>query len=248
MLYSNYLQPVIDRLPASTAVKKALDSEEVLLLIHEHLDELTRAFCHYGEETTSSSLENPTIDDMDGIRGSVMMNLQQFITFSTEFDYFGPIHPIPMESRSDRSTNTSTTGNCNNVIMDNDISISDASNSSISNNNNSKVTNSNFVKDEITLKDVRQIFSASQHDTTMNDVETQLIKDDSHKETMVFAEYIEAIVRLGFLKYPSSPSSCSTSSSLGGNVEHENVHEHHQNHHFESIRLAIEKVTCKKKN
>lgn len=236
MLYNDYLKPVIDRLPASTAVKKALDSEEVLLLIHEHLDELTRVFWHYGEETTSTLLD-PI--DMDSIRGSAMMNLQQFITLSTDFDFFGPIHHINKSTRPDTSTSTDTrtSGNGIDTNQNNDMVASDT--------NKSKVNNTNTGKDEITLKDVRQIFSASQHDTTMNDVEIQFIKDDSHKETMVFAEYIEAIVRLGFLKYPSS-SCCFSTSSLNDNDEHKEAHEHHQDHHFGSIRLAIEKVTSKK--
>ncbi len=177
MLFNEYLLPVIHRLPASTAVKKALDSEDVLLLINEHLHELSHVFCKYAETKFNKS-------DIDGSRDSAIMNLQQFILFATDYGFVGPSTSIKILKKN---------GDCE-----------------------------GGVNNDINLKDVRQVFSASQHDTAMNDVENDL-EDDTHKETMVFPEYIEAVIRLGFVKY-----------SLPG--------ESHDKDHYECVRRAVMKI------
>jgi len=58
-------------------------------------------------------------------------------------------------------------------------------------------------ENKITMKHTRQVFSASQHDEASNETEIQLKNEniDSHQELMVFPEFIEAVVRLGVLKY-----------------------------------------------
>jgi hypothetical protein len=220
MLYSEYLQPVIDRLPASTAVKKALESEDFLLLIYHHLFDLTKVFCKYAECKFNSN-------NIDDSRDSGMMNLQQFTQFSTDFDFLGFVVDVSYDDNASKSelTLSSTTA---------DIGYNDSENG---NDNDSQNDNDKDIRKQddmtITLKDIRQVFSASQHDTAMNEAEIQLVEDDSHKETMVFPEFIEAIVRLGFLKY--SPKSKSTSKSLSS--------AEHDKYHIECIRLAIKKVT-----
>lgn len=196
MLFDKFLRPVIDRLPASTAVKKAFDSDDVLLLIHMNLDELSRVFCKYAETKFD-------VEDIEGSRDSGILTLQQFILFCSDYDFLGP---------------TSLTS----LIDDSSDSKSDRRTLVLKKEKAGGITE----RDEITLKDVRQVFSASQHDTAMNDVELQLIKGDSHKETMVFPEFIEAIVRLGFLKY-------------GSVVVNESDGECHGNSSFECIRLAL---------
>ena len=55
----------------------------------------------------------------------------------------------------------------------------------------------------VTMKDVRQIFSASQSDEESNEEETHFEEKD-HQELLVFPEFIEAIARLGVLKYSST--------------------------------------------
>ena len=74
----------------------------------------------------------------------------------------------------------------------------------------------------VTLKDVRQIFSASQHDS-MNEVEDQHTQQsgDNHQELMTFPEYLEAVARLGVVKYSDDEADKT---------------------HFDSIRSAIEKI------
>mmetsp|Transcript_52773 Transcript_52773/g.78221 ORF Transcript_52773/g.78221 Transcript_52773/m.78221 type:complete len:226 (+) Transcript_52773:1373-2050(+) len=60
-------------------------------------------------------------------------------------------------------------------------------------------------QDELNVKAVRQIFSASQHDTTSNSDEMQLA--ESHQQYMVFAEFLEAILRLGVAKWTDEDKS-----------------------------------------
>jgi len=60
-------------------------------------------------------------------------------------------------------------------------------------------------------KDVRQIFSASQHDSDVPaETERKMIIEDnginSDQEVMVFSEFLEAIARLGVLKYHQTDS------------------------------------------
>lgn len=79
--------------------------------------------------------------------------------------------------------------------------------------------------DMVTSKDVRQVFSASQTDTVTNEAETRLVEgSDSHdhQEQMVFSEFLEAVARLGVVKY----------SNVDGNRTY-----------FECIQLAVKKIT-----
>ncbi len=140
------------------------------------------------------------IKDLDGIREIGMMNLQQFVALATECEFLGPI--IQIIATTDENTNE-------NIVK--------------------KTNFMNDGKDGVTLKDVRQVFSASQHDTAMNDVELQYLQDDSHKETMMFPEYIEAIVRLGYLKY-----------SFGGDSNN-------CNQQFECVKMAVAKILASNK-
>ena len=55
-------------------------------------------------------------------------------------------------------------------------------------------------------KVARQIFSASQHDSTNLDTEAKMTQDkgsdkESDQEQMVFSEFVEAIARLGVVKW-----------------------------------------------
>ena len=77
----------------------------------------------------------------------------------------------------------------------------------------------------VTMKDVRQIFSASQSDEASNEEETQLKDEniDSHQELMVFSEFIEAVARLGVLKHSSSNANNDES-------------------HMDCIKMALERI------
>lgn len=84
-------------------------------------------------------------------------------------------------------------------------------------------TSDEAKNDEVTVKDMRQVFSASQHDRTTNDDEMKLVQKgdrDSHQTQMDFAEFLEAVARLGVIKWKDFGYT-----------------------HLERIRLAVEK-TC----
>jgi len=145
MLYDEHLKPVLDRLPASAAIKATLGSEEGLLLLHEHLVILSRTFCKYSETPFDS-------DALDDCILAGVLNVKQFSAFAADFEFLGM-------SRSEKN---------------------------------------------MTLKDLRQVFSASQQDQASNEAETQLEDDNDHQELMVFPEFVEAVARLGVLKYATS--------------------------------------------
>jgi len=88
----------------------------------------------------------------------------------------------------------------------------------------------------VTQKDVRQIFSASQHDSDEpNEIEQKTVAADdnlsSHQELMIFSEFLEAVARLGVLKYMPR--------ALEPHSESERVE---VLSHCECIKLAVERV------
>jgi len=63
---------------------------------------------------------------------------------------------------------------------------------------------SNKTNDELTLKEVRQAFSGSQHDNAESDLEKKAVAEgtrSSHQSQMVFPEFLEAISRIGTAKW-----------------------------------------------
>jgi len=97
----------------------------------------------------------------------------------------------------------------------------------------------------ITQKDVRQIFSASQHDNIeANESEQRKVADDdnlsSHQELMIFSEFLEAIARLGVLKYHSRHMKEGEGEDDGAEVEQEQ--EEQALSHYECIKLAVDRV------
>ena len=82
----------------------------------------------------------------------------------------------------------------------------------------------------VTMKDVRQIFSASQSDEESNEEETHFEEKD-HQELLVFPEFIEAIARLGVLKYSST--------GMGGGDDTSHAV---QKLPLECIRRALERI------
>ena len=142
MLYDEYLQPVIDKLQLGSTMKASLGSDEVLLLLHEHLNDLSATFCNYAE------FSDVTETDVTSLAPHGMVDIKLFTAFATDTGFLGS---------------------------------------------------------DITVKDIRQIFAASQHDSFSNSDEIELVErgggHDSHQEQMVFAEFLEAIARLGVLKW-----------------------------------------------
>lgn len=87
----------------------------------------------------------------------------------------------------------------------------------------------------LTLKDVRQIFAASQHDEIVNAEEKKVVADDDdarlnhHQELMTFSEFLEGLARLGVLKF--------------GGYEHVNGEsEEEALSYYECIKLVVDKA------
>eukprot|EP00574_Skeletonema_japonicum_P002311 CAMPEP_0201723846 /NCGR_PEP_ID=MMETSP0593-20130828/7740_1 /ASSEMBLY_ACC=CAM_ASM_000672 /TAXON_ID=267983 /ORGANISM="Skeletonema japonicum, Strain CCMP2506" /LENGTH=533 /DNA_ID=CAMNT_0048214989 /DNA_START=70 /DNA_END=1671 /DNA_ORIENTATION=+ len=82
----------------------------------------------------------------------------------------------------------------------------------------------------VTPKDIRQIFSASQNDRP-EEIEENNQEDVSHYEVMTFSEFVEAIARLGVMKFAQG------SPNEGADEQHEE-----QLSYYECIKLAVEKA------
>ena len=79
----------------------------------------------------------------------------------------------------------------------------------------------------VTPKDVRQIFSASQNDRP-EEVEEKNKEEVSHYEVMTFSEFVEAIARLGVMKFAQG------SPKEGGSDE-----QSEELSYYECIKLAV---------
>jgi len=88
----------------------------------------------------------------------------------------------------------------------------------------------------ISQKDVRQIFSASQHDNEASVTEQKKVRDDdnvsSDQELMIFSEFLESIARLGVLKWHNNNTiEIGKESSSGDDLTY-----------YDCIKLAVDKV------
>ncbi|KAK1743950.1 hypothetical protein QTG54_005547 [Skeletonema marinoi] len=82
----------------------------------------------------------------------------------------------------------------------------------------------------VTPKDIRQIFSASQNDRP-EEVEENNGENVSHYEVMSFSEFVEAIARLGVMKF-----------AQGGPKKDSSDEEHEELSYYECIKMAVEKA------
>jgi len=63
---------------------------------------------------------------------------------------------------------------------------------------------SSKANDELTLKEVRQAFSGSQHDSAVGEQEQKAVQEgtrSSHQKQMIYPEFLEAIARIGTAKW-----------------------------------------------
>lgn len=90
----------------------------------------------------------------------------------------------------------------------------------------------------ISQKDVRQIFSASQHDNEASVTEQKKVRDDdnvsSDQELMIFSEFLESIARLGVLKWHNNNT---TEMGKEGNESSGD-----DLTYYDCIKLAVDKV------
>lgn len=170
-IYQDYLYPVLKKMPAGSKMRDALGSDEVLLLFHQHLKQLSNVFEEYAEANESDEASIHSKKDLPGIP-SGSMALKQFGLFASDSGFVG----------GDESIRRFSLVNATESFIGNKPLV---------------------VTTGVTVKDVRQIFAASQHDIVINDAEKKVITtyDKDHQELMVFSEFLEAIARLGVLKY-----------------------------------------------
>mmetsp|Transcript_29279 Transcript_29279/g.70663 ORF Transcript_29279/g.70663 Transcript_29279/m.70663 type:complete len:544 (-) Transcript_29279:133-1764(-) len=206
MIYHEYLAIVLEKMPAGSKMRAAVGSESVMILFYDNLVQLTKCFEKYADDS-GEEMVIERLSLSSGQQSSIpggSMNVAEFSTFANDAGFVDSNVIVRRFSNAHRRHS----------IM--------GSRSSSS----------------ITQKDVRQIFSASQHDNAKaNGSELQKVEDDdnlsSDQELMIFSEFLEAIARLGVLKYHTHPRQ--------DDVETENVQREVLSH-YECIKLAVEKV------
>ena len=223
MIYEDFLSPVLENMPAGSKMRAAVGSDSVMILLYDNLTELAKCFEKYAEsekeeetEATNkdqvfeTSASEPSTEELSRVPDG-SMNVQCFGTFAEDAGFVESNVVIRRFSVRGRKHS----------IMGNRTSCS------------------------ITQKDVRQIFSASQHDSDeANETEQKKVADDdnisSHHELMIFSEFLEAIARLGVLKYQTKKRG-SENQEVGAEEEGEKILSH-----YECIQLAVEQVCSMK--
>ena len=216
MIYQDFLSPVLEKMPAGSKMRAAIGSDSVLILMYDNLSKLAKCFEKYADECNHDDDEQLTNDDDLG-GGEVVarsipdgsMSIKDFASFTNDAGFVDEV--VSRRKFSDHGRKHSIMGN--------------------------RSTSS------ITQKDVRQIFSASQHDNIeANESEQRKVADDdnlsSHQELMIFSEFLEAIARLGVLKYHSRH----TKEGENDDTEVEQEPEEQGLSHFECIKLAVDRV------
>eukprot|EP00586_Coscinodiscus_wailesii_P023344 CAMPEP_0172520794 /NCGR_PEP_ID=MMETSP1066-20121228/292208_1 /TAXON_ID=671091 /ORGANISM="Coscinodiscus wailesii, Strain CCMP2513" /LENGTH=387 /DNA_ID=CAMNT_0013303607 /DNA_START=1045 /DNA_END=2208 /DNA_ORIENTATION=- len=194
-LYEQYLKPVIDKKFVGVAMKAVLGSDQVLLILHEHLDDLSAIFRLYAEfdgddeadhyDRTTPNVAATTTHDADESLGTPgMIHLDDL---SAIFRLYAEFDGDDEADHYDRMPNYVTT------TYDADESLGTLGMMNIKE-FGKFVNDAQFLggrdllrhEEEMTYKDVRQIFSASQHDTVSNEEELSLMQHggqaDSHQE------------------------------------------------------------------
>mmetsp|Transcript_9929 Transcript_9929/g.21489 ORF Transcript_9929/g.21489 Transcript_9929/m.21489 type:complete len:545 (+) Transcript_9929:163-1797(+) len=177
MIYEEFLSPVLDKMPAGCKMRAAVGSDSVMILFYDNLTQLAECFEKYAEESSEEGLDDGLPINRDGLGELSMiptgsMTVHEFGKFATDTGFVDSNENIVVRNAQGRKHS----------IMGNRFSSS------------------------VTQKDVRQIFSASQHDSDEpNETEQKKVADDdnlsSHHELMIFSEFLEAVARLGVLKY-----------------------------------------------
>jgi hypothetical protein len=180
MVYEDNLLPVLTKMPAGSEMRDAIASDEVLLILHDNIDKLSRVFEQYAvnaddSSTDASEVEHDASEVEHLSEANHAMTVAQFTKFTKDAKFIGGKEVIRRFSVLRKSF----------VVGE----------------------KPSDVKVGVTQKDVRQIFAASQHDLDVSEEEHKAVsmnKDaDHHQELMVFSEFLEGICRLGVLKYGS---------------------------------------------
>jgi len=202
MIYHDFLSPVLENMPAGSKMRTAVGSDNVMILFYDNLTQLSAVFAQFAEESDEEGINEEYLNDSGELSmiPDGSMNCQHFGKFAAD------------------------TGFVDSNILGRRFSAHGRKHSIMGNRASSSVTQ----------KDVRQIFSASQHDSDDNEVEQKKVADDEnldhHHELMIFSEFLEAVARLGVLKYQTH--------AKGKDAEkQEEVLSH-----YECIKLAVKQV------
>ena len=223
MIYEDFLSPVLEHMPAGSKMRAAVGSDSVMILIYDNLTELAKSFEKYAESDN---------EEEAGVTNSTALELAaKESSFST-----GEVSQVP-----DGSMNVKCFGAFaeDAGFVDSGVAVRRFS---VRGRKHSIMGNRTSCS--ITQKDVRQIFSASQHDSDeANETEQKKVDDDdnisSHHELMIFSEFLEAIARLGVLKYQTKKKEVEVQELDDGAGEKTLSH-------YECIKLAIDQVCSMK--
>ncbi len=210
MIYEQFLSPVLENMPAGSKMREALASDSVMILFFDHLQKLSKVFEKYAEEPDEEDSE--ANDELLSNKSKALANTPEGSINIKEFSVFANDAGFVYGARETRRF--SNHGRKHSIM-------------------GSRSTSS------ITQKDVRQIFSASQHDNVeASEAEQQKVDDDdnvsSHMELMIFSEFLEAVARLGVLKHHHSHAK--------GEEEDAEKEPEEELSHYECIKLAVEQV------
>lgn len=209
-VYEEYLSPVLEKMPAGSKMRAALASESVMILFYDNLSQLAKGFGVYAGESDHGEAQKLAEGSIGLARVPAgAMDVHQFGRFASDVGFVDVV-------KAENSTTSSIGGRDH------------SRKHSIMGNRSSST---------ITQKDVRQIFSASQHDNVEPNESEQKKGDDEeslkdHQELMVFSEFLEAVARLGVLKHHTT---------VEENIELEHMREVNLSH-FQCIKLAVEHV------
>ena len=183
-------------------MRAAVGSDSVMILFYDNLTQLSNCFAKYAEESDEEGINEGLSNDPGEL--SIIPDGSMNVH---EFGKFA-----------------TDTGFVEHLVR------------RFSNNGRKHSIMGNRVSSSVTQKDVRQIFAASQHDSDeINEAEQKKLADDenlsSHHELMIFSEFLEAVARLGVLKY-----------HIHAKEEDEESEQEEVLSHYVCIKLAVEQV------
>ena len=166
-IYTDHLLPVLTRMPAGSKMRNSLASNEVLLLLHDKMDMLSKAFELYSKDDDESSRGDEEERNHNVPSNEGAITCKQFEQFASDSGLLGGDEVI-------RRFSVLNLGRKNSVATD---------------------KAAGGIKVGVTRKDVRQIFAASQHDLEVTDAERRAVSRnknaDHHQELM--GEYLSTI-------------------------------------------------------
>ena len=173
MVYEDNLLPVLTKMPAGSEMRDAIASDEVLLILHDNIDKLSRVFEQYSANADDSSTDASEVEHLS--EANHTMTVAQFTKFTKDAKFIGGKEVIRRFSVLRKSF----------VVGEkpSDVKVGVTQ----------KDVRQIFAASQHDL-DV----SEEEHKAVSMNKDA-----DHHQELMVFSEFLEGICRLGVLKYGS---------------------------------------------